>query len=65
VVFAAAQILLRWALQKGYVILPKSVKRERIHENADIDFAITDEDMVLLDSFNEDLVTGWDPTVQA
>lgn len=60
---STAQILIRWALQHGLVVIPKSAKRERIFENADVfDFEITPEDMQLLDSFNEDLRTCWDPT---
>ncbi|KAF9938236.1 hypothetical protein BGZ67_000381 [Mortierella alpina] len=59
-----AQILIRWSLQKGYVVLPKSANKERIEQNADVfDFDIADGDMNLLDSFNEDYVSGWDPTV--
>lgn len=58
-----AQILIRWALQHGLVVIPKSSKRERIIENADVfDFTISPEDMSLLDSFNEDLCTSWDPS---
>jgi diketogulonate reductase-like aldo/keto reductase len=58
-----AQILIRWALQHGLVVIPKSANRRRIFENADVfDFEITAEDMRLLDSFNEDLRTCWDPT---
>jgi diketogulonate reductase-like aldo/keto reductase len=58
-----AQILIRWVLQHKIVVIPKSSKRERILENADIfDFAISPEDMSLLDSFNEDLRTSWDPS---
>ena len=41
-----AQILIRWALQHGVVVIPKSAKRERIIEDADVfDFAISAEDM--------------------
>ncbi|KAK5138938.1 hypothetical protein LTR04_004043, partial [Oleoguttula sp. CCFEE 6159] len=41
-----AQILLRWGLQKGFVILPKSVTRSRIEENANLyDFELSAEDM--------------------
>ncbi|KAG9323959.1 hypothetical protein KVV02_003230 [Mortierella alpina] len=59
-----AQILIRWSLQKGYIVLPKSANKERIEQNADVfDFDIADGDMNLLDSFNEDYVSGWDPTV--
>jgi diketogulonate reductase-like aldo/keto reductase len=58
-----AQILIRWALQKEVVVIPKSSKKERIKENAAVfDFAISDEDMRRLDSFDEDLRTSWDPS---
>jgi diketogulonate reductase-like aldo/keto reductase len=58
-----AQILIRWALQHELAVIPKSANRRRIFENADVfDFEITSEDMRLLDSFNEDLRTCWDPT---
>jgi len=32
----AAQIVLRWAVQRGYAIIPKSIKPERLVENADV-----------------------------
>jgi diketogulonate reductase-like aldo/keto reductase len=58
-----AQILIRWALQHGLVVIPKSANRRRIFENADVfDFELTQQDMELLDSFNENLRTCWDPT---
>lgn len=58
-----AQVLIRWALQKGFIVLPKSVNPGRIRENASVfDFAISGEDMEILEGFNEDLSTGWDPT---
>jgi diketogulonate reductase-like aldo/keto reductase len=58
-----AQVLIRWALQHDMIVIPKSVDRNRIFENADVfDFEITPEGMRLLDSFNEDLRTCWDPT---
>jgi diketogulonate reductase-like aldo/keto reductase len=57
------QILLRWAMQKGIVTIPKSTNRERLKENADIfDFEISSADMDSLDSFNIDLRTSWDPS---
>ncbi len=47
----AAQIMLRWALQKGTVIIPKSSNKERIAENADVfDFELAADDMRRLDS---------------
>lgn len=58
-----AQILIRWALQKGTVVIPKSSRKERILENATVfDFEVTPEDMKLLDSFNQNLRTSWDPS---
>ena len=58
-----AQLMVRWSLQKGYVPLPKSTRRERIEENAKVDgFVIADEDIRKLDGCDEGLVTDWDPT---
>jgi methylglyoxal/glyoxal reductase len=60
---STAQILIRWAIQHQLVVIPKSANPSRIRENADVfDFEITDEDMRLLDGFNENLRTSWDPT---
>jgi diketogulonate reductase-like aldo/keto reductase len=53
-----AQILIRWALEKGYVVIPKSVHRERILENSQVfDYSLTPEDIHILDGLNEDLHT--------
>lgn len=58
-----AQILIRWALQHGLVVIPKSANRQRIFDNAQVfDFEISPEDMRRLDGFNENLRTCWDPT---
>ncbi|HMV26367.1 MAG TPA: aldo/keto reductase [bacterium] len=57
------QILIRWALQHGIVVLPKSAQPARITENASVfDFNITDQDMARLDAFNCNLRVAWDPT---
>lgn len=57
------QLLVRWSLQHGYVPLPKSVKKARIVENAEIGgFEIDSADMEKMDSLDEYLVTDWDPT---
>ena len=59
----AAQILLRWSLQKGFVPLPKSVTPSRIEENADIyNFELSPEDMKTLET-GEYSPCAWDPTV--
>ena len=53
-----AQVLVRWALEKGLVVIPKSIRRERIIENAAVfDFALSAADMQQLDGLNEDLHT--------
>jgi len=56
------QLLIRWSLQHGVVTIPKSVKRERIQENFDVlNFAISDEDMALLDTFYDNTRVADDP----
>jgi diketogulonate reductase-like aldo/keto reductase len=58
-----AQILIRWVLQKDVVVIPKSSHKERILENADVfDFEISPQDLKVLDSFNQNIRTSWDPT---
>ncbi len=58
-----AQILIRWALQHGLAVIPKSANRKRICENAAVyDFEISPEDMRRLDGFHENLRTCWDPS---
>ncbi|KAI5927685.1 aldo-keto reductase family 1 member E1 [Camillea tinctor] len=58
-----AQLLVRWSLQHGLVPLPKSVKRDRLLENVNVNsFEISDADMQRLDKLDEVLVTDWDPT---
>ena len=51
---SSAQVLLRWNLQHGVVIIPKSITHERIIENANLyDFALDEDDMQILDGMNE------------
>ena len=53
-----AQILIRWSLQHGLGVIPKSTRRERILENSLVfDFQIEGDDMKKLDSLNENLRT--------
>jgi diketogulonate reductase-like aldo/keto reductase len=49
-----AQMVLRWAVQRGIPVIPKSARRERILENARIfDFTLSDADMQALDALDE------------
>jgi diketogulonate reductase-like aldo/keto reductase len=58
-----AQILIRYSLQKGYVVLPKSVSQARIQANTQVfGWQIDAIDMELLDGLDEGLVTDWNPT---
>jgi diketogulonate reductase-like aldo/keto reductase len=58
-----AQILIRWGLQKGMVVIPKSVNPIRIRENGNVfDFEITEAHMREMESWNEGFRTCWDPT---
>ncbi len=58
-----AQVLIRWALDKGFIVIPKSSRPSRIRENlAARDFSLNAAQVERLDALNEDLVTGWDPT---
>ena len=57
-----AQIVLRWHVQHGVVVIPKSVHDYRIRENADIfDFSLTAEDMDLIDALDAGKRFGPDP----
>ncbi len=61
-----AQVLLRWAVQLGYPVLPKSMNPERIRSNADIfSFQIDDEDMAAIAQMDRGDGIAWssgDPT---
>ena len=60
-----AQGLLRWGLQHGFVVLPKSTHEKRIAENAAVfDFELDAKAMARLDALEEGLATGWDPAEQ-
>lgn len=57
-----AQIILRWDIQCGVIVIPKSVHRSRIEENAQIfDFTLSDEDMAAINALNEDRFLVGDP----
>lgn len=57
-----AQALIRWSLQKDFIVIPKSSDENRIVENASVfDFALNDEQMAQIDALEENLHTAWDP----
>lgn len=60
-----AQIAIRWVLQQGMIVIPKSVHKERIIENSQVfDFEINPVDMQALDGLNEDysvVSSNWAP----
>lgn len=59
-----AQIMLRWGIEKGFVIIPKSTNPMRIKENMDIfDFSLDQDDMKKLEKLDRGLRTCWDPTL--
>lgn len=58
-----AQIAIRWSLQQGHVVLPKSSNPERIAENARVfDFALDTAALDQLASLEAGLRTAWNPT---
>lgn len=57
-----AQVILRWHLQAGRVVIPKSATPSRIAENYAItDFSLSSDDMATIDSLNTGTYLGWDP----
>ena len=57
-----AQIILRWHLQRGMIVIPKSVHKERIEENINVfDFELSSEEMRRLALLDKRLRLGADP----
>jgi diketogulonate reductase-like aldo/keto reductase len=58
-----AQIMLRWGIENGLIILPKSTTPERVRENiALFDFELYLEDLQRITKLNRNMRTCWDPT---
>ena len=59
---SAAQVILRWNIEKQIIAIPKSAKPERIKSNIDIfDFALTPQEIAEIDNLNVNQRTGPDP----
>ena len=59
---SAAQVVIRWHIQRGVVVLPKSTHVERIKQNFDVfDFNLTSEDMTAITALNTGKRNGADP----
>ncbi|MFW0784147.1 aldo/keto reductase [Gordonia sp. CPCC 206044] len=57
-----AQVTLRWHIQRGDIVFPKSVTRSRVQENLELfDFELSPEDVAAIDGLNRDERTGPDP----
>ena len=58
----AAQVSLRWILQHGVTAIPKSIRKDRIIENADVfDFALTGENMATIDGLDAGVTRQFPP----
>lgn len=62
-----AQVILRWELQRGIVVIPKSVRKERMEENFNVfDFTLSEEDMAVmatLDKKESSFFSHTDPAI--
>ncbi len=62
-----AQVMLRWNIQRGVIVLPKSTHKERMIQNLDVfDFSLTDEDMgaiAKLDTKTSAFFSHYDPNM--
>jgi diketogulonate reductase-like aldo/keto reductase len=57
-----AQIILRWHIQSGFVVIPKSIKPNRIQENISLfDFDLSENDMQIIESMDMKQRVGVDP----
>lgn len=59
---SVAQVVLRWHIQRGIAVIPKSNSKERISENMDVfDFELSSEEVASISALNQNFRTGVDP----
>jgi 2,5-diketo-D-gluconate reductase A len=59
---SVAQVVLRWHIQRGVAVIPKSNSKDRIVENMNVfDFELSDEEMAAISALNSGFRTGVDP----
>jgi diketogulonate reductase-like aldo/keto reductase len=59
---SVAQLIIRWHIQRGFAVVPKSVTPHRVKSNTEVfDFEISDDHMVKISSLNKGYRTGVDP----
>lgn len=59
---SSAQVVIRWHLQRGLIVLPKSVRSTRIQQNINVfDFELDDEDMHRIATMDTGVRNGADP----
>ena len=57
-----AQVIIRWHIQYGNIVIPKSVKQERIIENGNVfDFQLDADDMAAIAALDTNTRSYWDP----
>lgn len=60
---SVAQVMLRWGIDYGVVVLTKSAHKDRITQNADIfDFELDKQDMAKIKKLDRNFRTNWNPT---
>jgi len=62
---SAAQVALRWNIQRGVVVIPKSIHKDRMKQNFDVfDFTLSDSDMEKINKIDighSEIVNHFDP----
>ena len=62
--FTPAQIAIKWCMDQGYITIPKSANEKRIIENLQsLEIELDENTNLILKDFDEDYISGWNPTV--